>query len=96
MTIFLCDRIDRSELAYTFTTANDPDIIGVEVGLDGNVLIDVTMDQRGQISVVFDQDGGQMEFELLDLRQVLDKCEHELIVWREQMIAPGGPWEGVQ
>ena len=96
MTIFLCDRIDPSELTYTFTTANDPDIIGVEVDLGGNVLIDVTMDQMGQISVVFDQDGGQIEFELVDLRQVLDKCEQELIAWRERLIASGGLWEGVQ
>jgi hypothetical protein len=36
MTIFRCDLIDPNLLTYTFTSANDPDIIGVEVALDGN------------------------------------------------------------
>ena len=96
MTIFRSDLVDANALAYTFTSANDPDIIGVEVALDGNVLIDVAMNQFGQTSVLFDQDGGQMEFDLADLRQVLDKCECELVAWRERLIAAGGIWEGIK
>jgi hypothetical protein len=94
MTIFRCDLIDPNLLTYTFTSANDPDIIGVEVALDGNVLIDCAMDQMGQTSVLFDQDGGQMEFDLAQLRQVLDKCEGDLIAWREGLMVAGGIWEG--
>jgi len=93
MTTFRCDLIDPKLLTYTFTSANDPDIIAVEVTLGGNVLFDVAMDHVGQTSVLFDQDGRQMEFALNELRQVLDKCEDELKNWRERLIASGGIWE---
>ena len=96
MTIFRSNLIDPNLLTYTFTSANDPDIIGVEVALDGNVLIDCAMDQMGQTSVLFDQDGGQMEFALVDLRQVLDKCECDLVSWRERLIADGEIWEEIK
>ena len=93
MTIFRCERVDPERLTYQFVSSNDPDLIGVEVELDGNVLIDVSMDAFGLTSVLFDTDGGQFEFDLAQLRSVLDKCETELSAWRERLIQPGEIWE---
>ena len=92
MTIFRCELIDIKRLTYQLFSANDPDIICVEVALDGNVLIDVSMDASGHTSILFDEDGGQMEFELGGLRQVLDKCESELEAWRGRLTEPGQIW----
>ena len=94
MTIFRCDLIEVGKLQYVFTSANDPDVIGVEVMLDGNVLIDISMDQHGATSVFFDADGSQMELDLADLRAVLDKCERELSDWRESLLKSGILWAG--
>ena len=96
MTISRCDLIDRERLAYQFVSANDPDTIGVEVTLDGNVLIEVSMNPDGRAIVLFDQDGGSMEFDLSDLRQVLEKCERELAEWRGNLIGPGEIWDPKQ
>ncbi len=93
MTIFRSDLVDPELLTFQFVSANDPDIIGVEVALGGNVLIEVSMDQQGQTSVLFDTDGGQFEFDLTQLRGVLDKCDAELAAWRERLMEPGGIWE---
>lgn len=92
MTIFRSDLIDISQLTYQFVSANDPDIIGVEIMLDGNVLIDISMDATGATSVLFDTDGGQTEFNLNDLRSVLAKCESDLMAWRERLTKPGEIW----
>jgi hypothetical protein len=96
MTTFLSELIEATKLEYTFSSANDPDIIGVEVALDGNVLIEVSMNPDGRTSVLFDQDGGSMEFDLNDLREVLDKCERELTEWRGRLIVPGAIWDPKQ
>ena len=96
MTIFRSELIDTERLTYQFVSANDPDIIGVEVALDGNVLIDISMDAAGQTSVLFDEDGGQMEFDLAGLRQVLDKCESELKAWQQRLVEPGAIWSEKQ
>jgi hypothetical protein len=92
MTIFRCDLIELEKLTYTFLSSNDPDLIGVEVMLDGNVLIDFSINEEGETSVLFDQDGGSMEFDLVSLRKVLDKCESELSAWRARLMVPGGIW----
>jgi hypothetical protein len=93
MTIFRSDLIDPDKLEYQLVSANDPDIIGVEVRLDGNVLLDVSMNPEGLTSVLFDQDRGSMEFDLSGLRHVLDKCERELAEWRGKLIVPGEIWD---
>jgi hypothetical protein len=96
MTIFRSEPIDREQLTDQFVSANDPDIIGVEAALSGNVLIDISMNASGETSVLFDEDGGSMEFELSGLRLVLDKCEAELEAWRERLTAPGEVWRSPQ
>ncbi len=93
MIIFRSKLVDPEQLTYQFVSANDPDLIGVEVALDGNVLIDVSMDAQGLTSVLFDTDGGQFEFDLERIRAVLNKCEAELSAWREWLIQPGEIWE---
>ena len=92
MTIFRFNLIQSDKLKYVFTSANDPDIISIEVMLDGNALIDFSMDSEGATSVLFGIDGGQMEFQVNDLRAVLDKCEIELALWREELSKPGKLW----
>lgn len=96
MTIFRSNLIDVERLTYQFVSANDPDTIGVVVALDGNVLIDVSMNENGQIDALFDTDGGQWEIDLNGLRQVLDKCESELSAWRQRLIEPGEMWSSEQ
>ncbi|RYD54822.1 MAG: hypothetical protein EOP60_06945 [Sphingomonadales bacterium] len=94
MTIFRSDLIDTERLRFQFVSSNDPDLIGVEVMLDDNLLIDVSMDDQGQTSVLFDSDNeGSMEFDLGLLRGVLDRCETELSAWRTRLQAPGEIWE---
>ena len=83
---------DAERLTFQFVSSNDPDLIGVEVMLDGNLLIDVSMDEDGRTSVLFDTDGGQFEFDLTSLRTVLDKCETELSAWRQRLMLPGEIW----
>ena len=92
MTTFLSNRVEVSRLTFQFVSSNDPDLICVEVVLDGNVLIDVSMDRDGQTNVSFDEDGGEMEFDLGELRSLLDKCETDLRDWRERLVAPGEIW----
>ena len=92
MTIFRSELIDVEALAYQFVSANDPDIVGVEVILDGNLLFDVSMNPAGETSVLFKSDSGKVEFDLNDLRNVLTKCEAELIAWRERLMKPGEIW----
>ena len=94
MTIFRSELVDVSKLTYQFVSSNDPDIIGIEVMLDGDVLIDISMGVTGATSVLFDADGGQMEFDLEDLRRVLAKCELDLIGWRERLMQSGEIWSG--
>lgn len=96
MTTFRCELIDVERLTYQFVSANDPDTIGVEVALDGNVLIDMSMDEAGQTNVLFDTDGGQWEVDVGGLRSVLDRCEMELNAWRARLIEPGEMWNGKQ
>jgi hypothetical protein len=81
MTTFRSDIVDADRLEFQYVTSNDPDLIEVEVMLDGNMLIDVSMDEHGQTSVLFDTDGGQFEFDLEALRTVLRRCESELSAW---------------
>jgi hypothetical protein len=57
MTIFRSNLVDAERLEFQFVSSNDPDLIGVEVMFDGNVLIDVSMDEGRQTSVLFDTDG---------------------------------------
>lgn len=95
MTIFRSELIQPMSLRYEFLSSNDPDMIGVEVSLNGNVLIDVSMDEFGSTSVLFDTDGGQFEFDLDGIRSVLDKCEAELSAWRDRLRETGGIWEQV-
>lgn len=95
MTIFRSNFVDASKLTYSFVSSSEPDTIGVEVALDGNVLLDVSMDEDGKITVFFDEDGHQAEFELSELRAVLTKCETELNDWRNRLIEPGGIWSKV-
>ncbi|WP_443971168.1 hypothetical protein [Sphingobium sp. CR28] len=92
MTIFRCELIDVERLVYQFVSSNDPDLIGVEVMLDGNTLIDFSMNEAGDTSVLFDPDGGLMEFDVSDIRSVLDKCEGQLTAWRERIMASGEIW----
>lgn len=92
MTIFRFNFVDVSKLTYAFVSSSEPDAIGVEVALDGNVLLDLSMDEDGKITVFFDEDGHQAEFELNELRAVLAKCETELNDWRNRLIEPGGIW----
>ncbi len=92
MTIFRSNFVDTTRLAYAFVSSSEPDTIGVEVALDGNVLLDVSMDEDGKITVLFDEDGHQAEFELNELRAVLTKCETELNDWRNRLIEPGEMW----
>jgi|JI10StandDraft_1071094.scaffolds.fasta_scaffold2918712_1 hypothetical protein len=92
MTIFRCNQIDIEKLTYQFVSSNDPDLIGVEVMLDGNVLMDISMNERGETSVIFDQDGGSMEFDIENLRKILDKCESELSDWRLRLMVSGEIW----
>ncbi|WP_432770417.1 hypothetical protein [Sphingopyxis sp.] len=92
MTIFRSEMIDVDQLSYQFVSANDPDIIGVEVRLDSNVLFDISMNPAGETSVLFDSDGWKAEFDLNGLRSVLAKCEAELSAWREGLMKPGEIW----
>ncbi|MGQ3099417.1 MAG: hypothetical protein ACT6Q5_03090 [Sphingopyxis solisilvae] len=92
MTIFRCEQIDVAQLAYQYVSANDPDVIGVEVMLDGNLLFDIAMNPAGETSILFDADGWKAEFDLNSLRSVLTKCEAELNAWREGLIKPGEIW----
>lgn len=92
MTIFRSNFVDTSKLAYQFVSTSDPDRIGVEVELDGDVLLDVSMDEDGNITVFIDEDSHQAEFELNELRAVLTKCETELNDWRNRLIEPGEMW----
>jgi len=92
MTIFRSELIDVDQLTYQFVSANDPDIIGVEVMLDGNVLFDISMNPAGETSVLFDADGWKAEFDLGSLRSVLTKCETELNDWRERLMKSGEIW----
>lgn len=92
MTIFRSDLVDAERLEFQFVSSNDPDLIGVEVMLDGNMLIDVSMDQHGLTSVLFDTDGGQFEFDLVQIRATLNKCETELLAWRDRLMKPGEIW----
>lgn len=92
MTIFRSELIDIDQLTYQFLSANDPDIIGVEVMLDGNVLFDISMNHAGETSVLFDSDGWKAEFDLNRLRSVLAKCEAELNTWRERLRKPVEIW----
>jgi hypothetical protein len=93
MTIFRSNLVDAERLEFQFVSSNDPDLIGVEVMFDGNVLIDVSMDEGRQTSVLFDTDGGQFEFDFASLRAVLDKCQTELSAWRQRLMMPGEIWE---
>ena len=92
MIIFRSNLVDPSKLTFQFVSSNDPDLIGVEVLLDGNVLIDVSMNERGETGLLFDQDGGGMEFDLSEFRLVLAKCESELCAWRERLRTSGENW----
>lgn len=92
MTIFRSSLVDAPKLTYSFVSSSEPDTIGVEVALDGNVLLDVSMGEDGKITVLFDEDGHQAEFELSELRSVLTKCETELNDWRNRLTAPGEMW----
>ena len=92
MTTFRSDFVDTSKLTYSFVSSTAPDAIGVEVILDGNVLLDVSMNKHARITVFFDEDVHQAEFELNDLRAVLAKCETELNDWRSRLIEPGEMW----
>ncbi len=92
MTTFRSKFVDTSKLTYSFVSSSEPDTIGVEVAQDGNVLLDVSMDEDGNITLFFDEDGHQAEFELSELRAVLTKCETELNDWRNRLIEPGGIW----
>ena len=92
MTIFRCDLIDAERLKFQFVSSNDPDLIGIEVMLDDNTLIDVSMDRHGLTSVLFDTDGGQFEFDLAQIRATLEKCETELLAWRSRLMGPGEIW----
>ena len=96
MTIFRCNLVDLSKLTFQFVSANEPDLIGVEVRLDGNCLIDLSMDRDGLTSVLFDQDAGQMEFDLADLQSLLERCESDLREWRERLIVPGEIWSATE
>ncbi|UIJ45002.1 hypothetical protein LZK98_18415 [Sphingomonas cannabina] len=93
MITFRSDLVDPKRLKFQFVSSNDPDLIGIEVTLDGNVLIDVSMDEKGQTSVLFDTDGDAFEFDLAQLKTVLEKCETELSAWRWRLMTPGGIWE---
>ncbi|MBB4097588.1 hypothetical protein [Sphingomonas kyeonggiensis] len=93
MTIFRSSLVDPELLTFQYVSANDPDTIGVEVALGGKVLIDMSIDQHGRTSVLFDTDGGQFEFDLTQLRGLLDKCDAELAAWRERLMEPGRIWE---
>lgn len=92
MTIFRSSRITLGDVSYTFVSANDPDTIGVEVLCEGNVILEVSMDQSGNVSVLLDQDGGNSEFDLGDLRSILAKCEADLQIWRSKLIEPEALW----
>lgn len=92
MTIFRSNFVDASKLTYQFVSTSDPDTIGVEVELDGNVLLEVEMTEDGKITVYIDEDSHQAEFELNELRAVLTKCETELNDWRNRLIEPGEMW----
>ncbi|MBW8294662.1 hypothetical protein [Sphingopyxis sp.] len=92
MTIFHSEPIGVDQLSYQFVSANDPDIIGVEVMLDGHVLFDISMNPAGETSELFDSDGWKAEFDLSGLRSVLTKCEAELNAWREGLMKPGEIW----
>jgi hypothetical protein len=93
MTTFRSELIESSSLRYQFVSSNDPDLIGVEVSLSDNVLIDVSMNEQGLTSVLFDTEGGHFEFDLNDIRSVLNKCEIDLSAWRDRLCAPGEIWE---
>ena len=92
MIIFRSNLIDPRKIAYQLVSSNDPDMIGVEVMLDGNKLIDVSMNEHGETSLLFDHDGGEMEFDLSEFRLVLDRCESDLNAWRKRLIAAGEIW----
>ena len=96
MTISRCDLVDVDRLTLQFVSSNESNTIGVEVMLDGNTLMDMTMDRAGQTSVLFDTDGGQFEFDLTSLKALLDRCIADLTAWRDQLVAPGGMWEAGQ
>lgn len=96
MTTFRSELIEPSSLHYQFVSSNEPDLIGVEVSLDSNVLIDMSMNELGLTSVLFDTDGGQFEFDLNGIRSVLNKCEVELSAWRERLCEPGEIWAVTQ
>jgi len=93
MVIRRSDLVDPKRLTRRFFDDNDPDIIGVEVMLDGHVLIIMTMDQDGQTSVLFDVDAGQFAFDLAQLTALFGQCDTDLSAWRQQLIQPGALWE---
>lgn len=93
MTTFRSNRVDVERLQFIYASSSEPDEISVEVALDGNVLLEVSVDQEGIVRVLFDTDGGQFEFEKADLDNVLSRCEAELLEWRSRLQTPGGMWE---
>ena len=92
MTIFRSKLSDPEGLKYQFVSANDPDIIGVEVLLDGKAIIELAMDKDGLTSLIFDRADQLLEFDLDCFRQVLEKSERELKDWRSNLLKPGGIW----
>ena len=92
MTIFRSNLIDPDSLKYQYVSANDPDIIGVEVLLDEKLIIELAMDRDGQTSLIVDRTDQLLEFDLNSLRQVLDKCERDLKEWRSELLQPEGIW----
>jgi hypothetical protein len=92
MTIFRYDKVRIADLQFQRTSSNEPDLISVEVLLDGNGLFSVDMDPQGQVVILFDEIENA-EFPLPDLLEVFERCRKELEHWREGLVQPGGIWE---
>ena len=75
----------------TFVSSEEPDTIGVEFALGGNMLFDMTMGEEGEIAVLFDEIANS-EFPLPVLRELLDRGESELKNWHTRLTQPDGIW----
>ena len=91
MTTSRFEQIDADAVKAMFVSSEQPDTIGVEYVLHGNMLFDMSMGRDGAITVMFDE-VASAEFPLDALRELLDRGEAELRNWNTRLSEPEGIW----
>ncbi len=92
MTIYRCEPIPEAQLNFQYVSANDPDTIGIEVCHEDNMLFGVDMYEDGRLTIMFD-DAENAQFNMVEFKRLLERCEAELIAWRDNLIRPGSVWD---